>query len=302
MKVLIALDDSECSRLALESVLNRPWPGQSIFKVLNIVEPFDPINSAAGAAHWHDWVASVNAQRRFEANSLVEKAVDSLRSSHSDCESDGEIRVDLLPDRTIVEAAEAWSADLIVLGSHSRRGLERVLLGSIAHSVLQLASCCVEIIKPVSNVSPERFNVILALDSSPQAEKVLTSVAERPWPENAAFRILMVLDSLSEICIGDESPLNAMNAMREQEIRVERLRVDLAEMAASLRSRSCLSEVSFEILAGHPRDVILKAIEDWPADFVILGSGGKNALKRFFLGSVSHAVSLYSSCSVEVVK
>ena len=302
MKVLVALDDSECSKLALESVLNRPWPEHSSFKILSVVEPFDPINSAAGAAQWYDWVSSVNTQRKADANSLVEQAVDSLRSSHPDCESDGEIREDLLPDKTIVEAAEAWSADLIVLGSHSRRGLERVLLGSIAHSVLQLAPCCVEIIKPVSTGSPERFNVILALDSSPQAEKVLTSVAARPWPEKTVFRLLMVVDSLSESCIGDESALNAMNAMREQEIRVERLRVDLAELAASLRSRSSLSDVSFEILGGHPRDVILKAIEDWPADFVILGSGGKNALKRFFLGSVSHAVSLHSSCSVEVVK
>ena len=47
----------------------------------------------------------------------------------------------------ILEAAATWPADLIVMGSHSRTGLERLFMGSLAESVARRASCSVEIVR-----------------------------------------------------------------------------------------------------------------------------------------------------------
>jgi nucleotide-binding universal stress UspA family protein len=59
------------------------------------------------------------------------------------------------PRRGIIECAVAWNADLIVMGSHGRRGLDRLLLGSVAEAVMRHASCSVEIVRlPPSTLSP----------------------------------------------------------------------------------------------------------------------------------------------------
>ena len=51
------------------------------------------------------------------------------------------------PKRTIVEEAEAWGADLIVVGSHGYHTWERMLLGSVSQSVAAHALCSVLIVR-----------------------------------------------------------------------------------------------------------------------------------------------------------
>jgi nucleotide-binding universal stress UspA family protein len=49
------------------------------------------------------------------------------------------------PRHAIIDAACDWHADLIMIGSHGRRGLDRVLMGSVAEAVVRHAPCSVEI-------------------------------------------------------------------------------------------------------------------------------------------------------------
>ena len=51
------------------------------------------------------------------------------------------------PRAFILDAAKTWAADLIVLGSHGRHGLERFLLGSVSEAVAVHAHCSVEIVR-----------------------------------------------------------------------------------------------------------------------------------------------------------
>lgn len=54
------------------------------------------------------------------------------------------------PAHSILSAAEAWNAELIVMGSHGRRGFDRLVLGSVSETVALHAKCSVEVIrKPV---------------------------------------------------------------------------------------------------------------------------------------------------------
>jgi nucleotide-binding universal stress UspA family protein len=58
------------------------------------------------------------------------------------------------PKEIILDEAERWSADLIVVGSHGRRGLKRLWLGSVSQAVVSQAKCSVEIVRcPKANES-----------------------------------------------------------------------------------------------------------------------------------------------------
>jgi nucleotide-binding universal stress UspA family protein len=51
------------------------------------------------------------------------------------------------PKSIIMDEAEKWGADLIVVGSHGHRGIERFLLGSVSEGVALHAKCSVEVIR-----------------------------------------------------------------------------------------------------------------------------------------------------------
>ncbi len=80
--------------------------------------------------------------RRAEA--LVTKVADELRSKNLKVTTTVE-QGD--PKSKIIDAASKWRADLIVVGSHGRTGLEHFLLGSVSEAVARHAGCSVEIVR-----------------------------------------------------------------------------------------------------------------------------------------------------------
>lgn len=144
MKILLAIDGSECSRAAVNEVARRPWPADSQVKVISIVEPPAPLVSEpymGGGVYFEE----VERVMRKESGESVEQASAKLRAAGG-----LQVSTEVLtgsPKRTIVEAAEAWGADLIVVGSHGYRSWERMLLGSVSQAVAAHAECSVEIVR-----------------------------------------------------------------------------------------------------------------------------------------------------------
>lgn len=145
MKVIIAIDGSECSLAALESVVDRPWPQDTEFRVLSVVEPPTP-----GYAEWHaSYVPYLDqAQQELikEIQELVNERVEFLRREFPHNPVDGKVVEGNIRD-SIVRQAKEWNADFVVMGSHGRRGFQKFLLGSVAEAVVSRAPCSVEIIR-----------------------------------------------------------------------------------------------------------------------------------------------------------
>jgi nucleotide-binding universal stress UspA family protein len=132
MKVLIGVDDSSFSQAAVESVSNRLWKAGTQIKIVSAVD---------------DHFASSEDRNHYEtARRAVDRAVETLRQSNNQFELSGEI-VEGAPKEVILDEAEKWGADLIVVGSHGRRGLDRFLLGSVSQAVALHAKCSVEIVR-----------------------------------------------------------------------------------------------------------------------------------------------------------
>jgi nucleotide-binding universal stress UspA family protein len=97
----------------------------------------------SGPTAGHDVVASRN--KSFErARDMVERVAAQLelKGFHPSVSTP-----DADPRHAIVEAAREWPADLIVIGSHGRKGLDRLFIGSVAESVARHAPCSVEIVR-----------------------------------------------------------------------------------------------------------------------------------------------------------
>ena len=144
MKVLLAIDGSSYSTAAVELVESRPWPPDTIVRVLMAVEPImQPPDMWSGMVG----VETLELARKeltSQADKLVNNVAEKLRKTGLMVEtevSNGD------PRSIIVDRAEEWSADLVVVGSHGYTGLKRLLLGSVAQSVVSHAPCSVEVVR-----------------------------------------------------------------------------------------------------------------------------------------------------------
>ncbi len=144
MKVLIALDDSECSDAAFESVVERFWANDAQFRVITVVEPFYLQVPMVGMY----CEPMIVAQNQYESHcgKRVQERVEELEKLFPENSVSGETLLGPIAE-SIIDESKSWNADLVVLGSHGRKGFSRFFLGSVAERVAGHAPCSVEIVK-----------------------------------------------------------------------------------------------------------------------------------------------------------
>lgn len=145
MKILLAVDGSPCSEKAVEEIARRPWPVGSQIKVLTAFElPLAPTPEAWALPP--GYFEEIDEAVRKHALAILESAVAKLKTGLPDTVVAGEMQPGS-PRMVILDEAESWNADLIVVGSHGYRAWERFLLGSVSQSVVSHAKCSVEVVR-----------------------------------------------------------------------------------------------------------------------------------------------------------
>ena len=143
MKILVGVDDSKSSGDVLRAVVTQFRTENTEVRVLHVLEPIAPAPPQMAAGY-----APELEGLKKPAHELVERIGKELRDAGFKVDTAvevGDIR------ETIIDSAASWHADLIVVGSHGRRGIQRFLLGSVAEFVGRHAKCSVEIVRtPVS--------------------------------------------------------------------------------------------------------------------------------------------------------
>jgi len=146
MKILLAVDGSPFSQAAVEEVIRRPWPSGTEVRVLSVIHPLpyipalDPAFTSA-AAHFESL-----KEERDRASRDIDKACKGIREKAPNLKLSAEA-LEGSPKEVIVEEAERWGADLIILGSHGYGPSKRFVLGSVAQSVVLHAPCSVEVVR-----------------------------------------------------------------------------------------------------------------------------------------------------------
>jgi nucleotide-binding universal stress UspA family protein len=148
MKILLAIDESPCSRAAIDSVISRFRPERSDVKVLHVDEWPKDLPTALAFAQGPvgaDAVLTAHEERRQLTDALVDETRRRLEAAHFTVATEirsGDARQEIL------DSAAEWHPDVIVLGSHGRHGLDRFLLGSVSENVVRHALCSVDVVRP----------------------------------------------------------------------------------------------------------------------------------------------------------
>jgi len=145
MKTLVAIDGSECSMRALEYVASRHWEDTDQFMVLSVVEPI-PADFGVGIVPPPAGISGIEDRLYAETAEISGQGGAKIQAAFPKNLVEVRVASGLVAD-TICNSAASWDADLIILGSHGRKGLSHFLLGSVAEEVLKKSPCSVEVIK-----------------------------------------------------------------------------------------------------------------------------------------------------------
>lgn len=150
MKILLAVDGSAYSDAAVEEIVKRPWPPESEIKVITAVA----LPIMVGMVGIEPWAASpeyfepMEKAIRGAAEDVIKQAMAKLNTIDDKTLKISTEIIEGSPSQVIVDEAEKWHADLIVVGSRGLGAWNRLLLGSVSSGVVHHAKCSVEIVRP----------------------------------------------------------------------------------------------------------------------------------------------------------
>lgn len=150
MKILLGTDGSESSTKAAHSIAERPWPAGSQVRVISVrdllVLENQTIVSSPCPVYPEGLLHEILDDARKRADDAAAQAHSVLSLAGLKICEGPEIPVGD-PRVILLDEARAWGANLIVLGSRGRHGLDGLLMGSVSESVAMHAHCSVEVIR-----------------------------------------------------------------------------------------------------------------------------------------------------------
>jgi nucleotide-binding universal stress UspA family protein len=291
MRILLAIDGSASSTSACTVVDSMRWPSGSIIEVVAALEPiaevFGPTPATLPAP-----------SRPNGATAAIETA---LAAAVARLERpDRSVRPFLVEGRaanTIVDAATAFRAELIVVGSRGLGPLRSMVLGSVSAEVVDHAPCPVLVVRRPS-VGP----ILLAVDGSAASEAAVTFV------RGARFLAGHPVEVMTVAPLPATPPPVEMAGISAAAFDTDRRAIDQSRKhaetiaaAACGRLRGDGVRARWSISQGTPAHEIIEAAASFGSDLIVLGSRGHTGLARIVLGSVARNVLLHTDASVLIV-
>ncbi|HKK08363.1 MAG TPA: universal stress protein [Gemmatimonadota bacterium] len=199
----------------------------------------------------------------------------------------------------ILEYAEEHDIDLIVMGTHGRRGLRHLLLGSVAEEVVRRARCPVVTVRESPALDGRRWptRVVVPLDFSQNADVALAYARELGGETGATVDILHVVEPAA---VPDPYVMGGPGLTLDVEATRERVTESLERRAAEALGESVTATVHVEM--GRPAAEIAAFAEARSADLILMASHGHSGLDRVLLGSVAEGVVRRASPPLMIVK
>jgi nucleotide-binding universal stress UspA family protein len=159
----------------------------------------------------------------------------------------------------------------------------------------------------------DTMRILIAYDGSAHARAALDDLRRAGFPREGQALVVSVGDvlvspssSIKEIAGTSLTSRRVTSAILQAQAQASKLLEEARELASDaskvVRSHFPGWDVRGEALVGNPSRELIQKAAWWEADLIVVGSRGRSALGRFFLGSVSKTVATESRCSVRVAR
>ncbi len=265
-KLLVATDGSKFSKSAIREALNLAKTCSSKLIAVSVVKT---------NVEFEDLVPQVVEKAEREVREHLESVKNKALKEGLDCEI--VIHRSEEPFRDIVNDAVKNQVNMIIVGTHGRTGLKRLMMGSVTAKVIGHAPCNVMVVPMDARITLEK--ILIATDGSIYSElasREAISIAKRT---NSGLIALSIAKKDENLPVAKES-IDMVREVAEREgIKVDAL-----------------------TLKGEPYEVIVKTAKQKNAGLIVVGSHGRTGVERLLMGSVTERVIGHSGTAVLVVR
>ncbi len=292
--ILFPTDFSRCADQALTHAVYLAEKYQAALHLLHVVTLFEDQPGVLS-----DELAETEAlvkKLEEKAESELQNVVNTHGSDDMEIVTNQKRAISAAP--AILEYASKNGIDLIVMGTHGRRGIEHLLLGSAAEEVVRLADCPVFTIRESEEVKPIKLfeRILVPIDFSDHSKKALTYAKEIAATYDANLQLLHVIEdtihpafSLSgKSSIFDLVPGIEEDCRKRLEVMVQKTEIEK-------------ENVEIIVKGGQAAYDIIKFATDNSSDLVVIATHGLTGIEHLLLGSVTEKVVRMSPCPVFTV-
>ena len=193
--------------------------------------------------------------------------------------------------KALREYVQSRNIDLIVMATHARGGIERMILGSVADEMIRTAGVPLLLIRPRADAqyAPARLDVrhmLIPLDGSPLAEAVIAPASSIAALTGARMTLLRVLQPFRVVMGAFDMPVYVEGDAMRLDVRPDPY---LPHVATQVRARGSDVEVAV-VSAANAAQGILDYAATHAVDMIAMSTHGRGGLLRLLAGSVANAV------------
>jgi nucleotide-binding universal stress UspA family protein len=198
------------------------------------------------------------------------------------------------PHDVLVNVANARHADLIAIGTHGRKGLKKLFLGSVTQRVIVNSPCDILTVKyPCENCTGKYASILVSFDGSEFSKKALTRACELAKIDGSEIRVFYVIPRYEEMIEFISSNSIKENLRHDAE--------DIVEKAKTIAMEHGV-KIDTEISEGDEAEKIIEKAKGLKNDLIIRGTHGWNSINRAIIGSIAERVMINAPCPVLIVK
>lgn len=307
MKLLIAYDGSEHARAAIRDLRRSGLPRQATALVTTVGEPVAP---AVGTPSLDPSIA-----RRPGAILTQARTDTALSLSHAEelAQEGAALVADLFagwdvtthvrlghPAEVIIDNANAWSADLIVVGAHGRSALGRLVLGSVSQSVATKSERSVLVARHVVDRGDNPVRIIIGIDGSPASPAAVEAVRTRTWSDTTEVRVIAIAGTHRPNAAAKRVPTAAAWIDESNQSQRDTARAALAHSIPILASARL--RVSGQFAEGGVQRILNDHAREFDADCIfVAGHSFSGDLPQGTAEAINGLVTS-APCSVEIVR
>ena len=279
-RILVAVDGSESSKNAFRQACRIALMDKSWLTVITTIPPYEDLFQ----------IPSIQEKVSRALREEGEKVLAGIRKIAK--EENAYIKTVLeegTPFQTIVDTAEEGNYDLIVIGRHGTKPIERALVGSVTARVIGNSQRDILVFPLSTTIGWGR--ILLATDGSRYSKLATEKTIDIAKAHDSMVHAVSVVD------VTEEFQAQAPEA-------VEKLVEKAKGYVEEVKQRAGGEEVKIEALVreGESYKVITDLSRKFKSDVIIMGSHGRTGIKRLLMGSVTEKVIGYAPCPVLVVR